>query len=71
MSTITFYSVFGYDLKSMVLRVSIPLTLLPKPFASDIDMNDKGFGTCKETLEKEEVDLGFGKYKFEWRRRRW
>ena len=23
MSTITFYSVFGYDLKSMVLRVSI------------------------------------------------
>ena len=29
MSTITFYSVFGYDLKSMVLRVSIPIRRKP------------------------------------------
>ena len=35
----------------------------PKPFASDIDMSDKGFGTRKETLEEEEVDFRFGKYK--------
>ena len=26
-------------------------------------MSDKGFGTRKETLEEEEVDFRFGKYK--------
>ena len=35
-----------------------PLTLLPKPFASDI--KDKGFGTREGTLE-EEVDFGENK----------
>ena len=39
-----------------------PLTLLPKLFASDIDMKDKGFVTREETLEEEsEVDFSFGK----------
>ena len=37
-----------------------PLTLLPKPFASDI--KDKGFGTREETLEEEE-EVDFGKNK--------
>ena len=44
--------------------VTGPLTLLPKPFASDIDMKDKDFGTREETLEEEEaVFFGFGKNK--------
>ena len=41
-----------------------PLTLLPKPFASDIDIKDKGFDTREETLEDEDdVDFDFGKNK--------
>jgi hypothetical protein len=46
---------------STAVAAAGPLTLLPKPFASDIDMKDNGFGTRDETLEEEdEVDFGKG-----------
>ena len=50
---------------STVTAVPGLLTLLPKPFPSDIDIKDKGFDIREVTLlgEEEVVDFGFGKKK--------